>query len=60
MKRLIKRFVLKHRLASAAAQLDGITRERKQLEQLEHALLVKANRARLDLLMMDVRERRHA
>ncbi|MBN3809441.1 hypothetical protein [Paraburkholderia sp. Ac-20347] len=60
MKRLIKRIILRHQLASTAAQLEAITREREDLARLEHHLLVRANLLRVKLLYLDIEARCHA
>lgn len=60
MKKHFKRLILRHKLARIAAQLQGLEHEREQLKRLEHHLLVQANLARMQLLMLDIRNRRHA
>lgn len=57
MKRLIQKMILKHQLATAAAHLEALERQRVEMNRLEHHLLVKANLARIKLLNLDIRNR---
>jgi len=60
MKRHLKRLFIQYRLTALAAQLEGVAMERKYLDAFEQDLIVRANRARLELLMMDIKAQRHA
>ena len=60
MKRIIRRWLLRRRLAAMAAHLEEIQFERDQLEKTERHCLRQSNDLRLQLLNLDIRSRRHA
>lgn len=60
MKTIMRRLILKSRLARAAAHLDAIQREREMLERTERFCVRQSNELRLQLLNLDIAARRHA
>lgn len=57
MIRFLRRLFLRHKLASTAANLELIERERANLELSQKHYLAESQRLRLELLNFDIRAR---
>jgi hypothetical protein len=58
MRRLIKRWLLRHKLVTLASHLEGIRRERAMLEHAERHYLKESTALHAELLNLDIRRRR--
>jgi hypothetical protein len=58
MIRFIRKLFLRHRLASIAAHLDDISRQRTELDRSERYCIARATETRLELFNLDVVNRR--